>query len=191
MNRDSKGEMPLKGQKVVLVVAPNEYRDEELDIPLQYLEAAGASTSVASTRTGRCLGMLGGNVEATIATTGLRAKEWDSVVIVGGMGSPEHLWNDAPLLDFVAKLRQEGKAVAAICLSGAVLAKAGALQGVRATVWPESKAIEALKQAGAKYEKAPVVSDGLVVTGEGPLAAIPFAEALVEALVAATQPARR
>ena len=181
---------PLEGKKIVFVVAPNEYRDEELDVPLKMVEEAGAVTSIASPKTGRCQGMLGGQVEAKLATSALHASEWDAAVVVGGMGSPEYLWTDKPLLDFLAKLDKAGKPIGGICLSGAVLANAGVLKGRVATVWPEPKAIDALVAGGARYEKAPVQVDGTIVTGEGPHAAEPFAEKLLEVLARAAAPVR-
>lgn len=181
----------LEGRRVVFVVAPMEYRDEELDVPRAIVENAGATTAVAAPRPGRCQGMLGGTVDASFSTSSLRAADWDAAVVVGGGGSPEHLWEDANLHAFLRELAAEGRPVAGICLSAAVLAKAGLLEGKVATVWPDSKAIAALGDGGARYEKAPVQVDGLVVTAEGPHAAEPFGQKIVEALESVAVAARR
>jgi len=180
----------LEGRKVVFVVSPTEYRDEELNEPKKRLDDAGAVTSIASTLAGPCRGMLGGTATATLKTADLKGSDWDSVVIVGGMGSPDYLWNDAPLLDFLRQMNAAGKPVAGICLSGAVLANAGILEGRRATVWPDPKAIAVLQDRGAIYEKASVVQDGPIITAEGPHSAVEFAEKIADALQLAATTAR-
>ena len=180
---------PLSGRRVVFVVAPLEYRDEELNEPKKRLEEGGARTAIASTAIGTCKGMLGGSVQATLATKDLDAEQWDSVAVVGGMGSPDSLWEDAPLHAFLRKMNAAGKPIGAICLSGAVLAKSGILRGRRATVWPDPKAIDVMTSEGAIYEKAPIVEDGQIITGEGPHAAVEFGEKLADALTPA--PAHR
>jgi protease I len=180
MNPSPKNSPLLAGTKVVFVVAPMEYRDEELDVPIARVSEAGAGTAISSPKPGRCRGMLGGEVEAHLSTSSLLEEDWDAVVVVGGMGSPEHLWNDEPLLGFLRAMQKGDKPIAGICLSGAVLA--GVLKGKNATCWPDEKAIERLRVGGAHYEKAPVLLDGNILTGEGPHAADEFATALVELL---------
>ena len=73
----------------------------------------------------------------------------------------------------------------AICISPALLAKAGVLEGKKATVWSRplnKEPINILKRNGAIYEAKAVVVDGKIVTGNGPEAAEEWAEALIEVL---------
>lgn len=172
----------LAGKRVLLVIAPELFRDEELMEPKKALEAAGASTTLASTRTGTATGMLGATATPEILVEDARSEEFDGVVVVGGMGSPDHLWDHAPLHALVKERAEAGKVVGAICLSGAVLGRAGVVRGKRATCWPDPSAIAALEEGGATYEKAGVVVDGRIVTGDGPPSAAKFGEALVKAL---------
>ena len=172
----------LTGKKVLLVVAPDQFRDEELIEPRKALEEAGADVTVASTKEGTAKGMLGATVTPTLLVQDANAADWDGVVVVGGMGSPEHLWDCAPLHSLVQDRAAAGKIVGAICLSGAVLGKAGVAKGKKATCWPEPSAIAALEDGGAIYEKAGVIVDGNIVTGDGPPSAPEFGAALVRAL---------
>lgn len=172
----------LANRKVLIVVAPDQFRDEEYAEPRKALEAAGAKTVVASTRPGTARGMLGARVEPSILVKDARPADYDGVVVVGGMGSPEFLWDHAPLHALLRDRAAAGKVVAAICLSGAVLGKAGVAKGRRATCWPDDAAIEALRAGGATYEKAGVVVDGRLVTADGPSSARKFGEAVVRAL---------
>jgi len=170
--------------EALVVVAPLGYRDEELLEPKSRLEEAGVTVTVASTRRGECRGMLGGRIEATVALDEVVDRSFDLVVVVGGIGSSEHLWQDETLQRIVRDQHDHGRTVAAICLSSVVLAKAGILAGRRATVWPEPAALDAFAAHGVQYERELVVVSGNVVTGAGPHAATAFASALVEALSA-------
>jgi len=171
----------MPGRSALLVIAPERFRDEELAEPRRALEAAGHHVTVASTRPGRARGMLGAEVaiERTISGPG---PDPDLLVIVGGSGSPDHLWDSEPLRNLVARMHAAGKPLGAICLSPPVLARAGVLNGVRATTWPEPRAILELKRGGATYVEQPVVRDGGIVTADGPNAAAEFGGVLVTLL---------
>jgi protease I len=151
--------------------------------PRRALEQHGVAVTVASTRPGVAAGMLGAKVAIDCTVRQVDAAQYDALAIAGGAGSPAHLWDDGPLLALVQAFHRAGKPVAAICLSGTVLARAGVLQGRRATVYPVPRAILELKRAGATYVGEPVVVDGSVVTASGPEAAAAFGAALITHLV--------
>ena len=174
--------LPLANRRVLFVIAPSQFRDEELMEPKKAVEAAGARTAIASTKTGIATGMLGAKVMPSLTVKDAKAGDYDPVVVVGGMGSPEHLWTHAPLHALLRDRAAAGKVIGAICLSGAVLGKAGVAKGKRATCWPDERAVAALKAGGATYEKADVVTDGNLVTADGPPSAAKFGAALVKAL---------
>jgi len=64
------------------------------------------------------------------------------------------------------------------------LAKAGVLEGKRATFWtyPLGSQANILKENVAIFEKKSVVVDGKIITANGPGAAREFGKAIVEAL---------
>ncbi len=173
---------PLSGKKVLFVIAPSQFRDEELIEPKKVLEEAGARTVIASPTHGIAHGMLGSSVMPQMTVRDAKAADYDAVVVVGGMGSPEHLWGLKPLHALLQDRIKAGKVVGAICLSGAVLGKAGVAKGRRATCWPDPGAIAALRAGGATYVKADVVVDGNLVTADGPTSARKFGEALAKAM---------
>lgn len=172
----------LLGTKVLMVIAPEEFRDEELFEPQEYLNGKGAQVIVASTQSGEAKGMLGARVKPDTTIDKAQASDYHAIVVVGGMGSPQHLWHNEKLLSLLKQAYASGKVVAGICLSGAVLANAGVLQGRKATVWACDESLSALTQGKATYLKQPVVADGAIITAEGPQAATPFAEAVAGAL---------
>ena len=160
------------------MIAPERFRDEELLEPRRALEQRGVAVTVASTRPGTATGMLGARVKVDCTVRQADAAQFDALAIAGGAGSPAHLWDDAPLRALVRAFHGAGKPVAAICLSGAVLARAGVIAGRRATVYPVRSAILELKKAGASYVGESVVVDGPVITASGPEAAAAVGETL-------------
>jgi protease I len=161
-------------------VAPERFRDEELLAPQRLLERHGAAVTVVSTRGGAATGMLGARIAVAATVRGAREADHDALAIAGGSGAPTHLWDDAALRALVRAFHRAGKPVAAICLSGPVLARAGVLVGRRATVYPAERAILELRRGGAQYVAEPVVEDGNVLTASGPEAAEAFGAALLQ-----------
>jgi len=172
----------LSGKRVLLVIAPEQFRDEELFQPQAIFKSEGAHTTIAACKLGEAKGMLGGTVQPDLLISDVKAENYDACVVIGGMGSPTYLWNDSDLHNILQSMQKQNKVVAAICLSGAVLANAGVLKGKKATVWAMPESLESLKNGGAHYVNEPVVQDGFVVTADGPEAANRFGEAVVEVL---------
>jgi protease I len=174
----------LEGRRVLAVIAPEKFRDEELLDPRAVLEARGAAVVVASTKAGTARGMLGAKVTPETTIEQCRAADFDAVLVVGGMGSPAHLWEHAGLHALLRETVAAGRVASSICLSGAVLAKAGILRGRRATVYETDGSLEALKAGGAVYTASAVEVDGRIVTANGPHAAKDFGRAVGDAVAA-------
>jgi len=168
--------------KALFILAPENFRDEEFTEPFDALEDAGAVCDVTGPGSGEFKGMLGMTVAPTIPLEEASAADYDAVIVVGGSGSRKHLWSNQRVLNLVSAAAEDGLVVAGICMSGAVLANAGVLDGKRATVFETPESVEALAQGGAEYVKEPVVADGNVITAEGPGAAADFAAKILEAL---------
>ncbi|MFH1550047.1 MAG: DJ-1/PfpI family protein [Planctomycetota bacterium] len=186
---------PLNDCRVIIVIAPENFRDEEYTEPRKILEDAGARIIVAAdvipaqTEKGEevlpeCKGMLGLKVrpEVTLAQALEAARTggmMDAVVFVGGPGAAKYAENAKALeLACVAKMRR--KIVAAICLAPTILAKAGLLKDRNATVWAGAK--DKLKEAGAKYSTEGVVVDGRIITADGPQSSKKFGETIHDIL---------
>ena len=165
--------------KVLVVIAPERYRDEELDEPLAVFRRSGISWDIASVTKGSCSGMLGGNAQATLSLREADPALYDGIVIIGGTGAPAHLWGNRDLAGLVTAFFTAKKPVAAICLSPVVLARAGILQGRNATVFRTPDSIAELTKGGAILANKPVVEDDTVITADGPAAASAFGKAVV------------
>lgn len=91
----------LAGEKVLLVVAPKDFRDEEFFTPRRVLEEKGAQVTVASSVKETAKGMLGGTVRPGAAFSEVRGADYDAVVIAGGAGSKLYLWDDRELCSHI------------------------------------------------------------------------------------------
>jgi protease I len=170
--------------KVLIAIAPDKFRDEELAEPRAALEKAGIGYDIASIRRGTCTGMLGAKVTATLSFEEVDPKKYDGLIIVGGSGAQDHLWEDAVLVELAKFFRQSAKPVAAICLAPVVLANAGILKWKKATYFPSPKSFFKMKRGGAVLVDKPVVNDDRIITANGPAAAHEFADTLVRVLTA-------
>jgi protease I len=166
-----------------MVIAPQQFRDEELLVPRGFFEAAGHRVLTVSTQTGPCQGMLGHTEVVTATLADVDPSTLDALVIVGGYGSVEHLWHHDTLHQLCQSMVAQGAVVAALCVSPVVLAKAGVLTGKQASVWrmPESEA--AFAQANVTLSDDDVTVDDNIITGNSPDASIAFAEAVMAALL--------
>lgn len=167
--------------KVLIVIAPEKFRDEELAEPLAALKAAGIPADIASTRRGTCTGMLGGKT-AAVSLDEIDPKAYDGILIVGGAGAQAHLWDDDLLQPMVRFFHERTKVVGAICLAPVILARAGILKGKKATYYESPVSFREMRGGGAILVNQPVVTDARIVTANGPGASRAFAEAFVRLL---------
>lgn len=174
--------LKLSGRRILMVVAPAQFRDEELLEPKKLFIQEGAEVVIASSKLGEARGMLGGTVNPDVLIADVDPEQFDACVVIGGMGSPTHLWNDVDLHEILRSMEPKDKVIAAICLSGAVLAKAGVAEDRKMTVFATDESLAALKEGRAIYLKEHVVRDGLIITADGPDAATKFGQVIVETL---------
>jgi protease I len=150
---------------VLMIIAPERFRDEELFETQAELRQAGHQTVIASTRSGPCPGSRGGQAVAKITLEQVQTADYDAIVFVGGGGS-KLLFNNRTDWRIAQEAGQHGCVLAAICLAPVILARAGMLVGKQATVaGTESKTIE---DHGARYTGPGVTVEGRLVTANGP-----------------------
>lgn len=169
----------LTNKKILMVIAPQNFRDEEFLKPKAIFEAAGAQITVASKSVTEAQGMLGAKVKVDIDLTQVKAADYDAIVFVGGSGSSVY-FNDPTALNLAKEAVNQNKVVGAICIAPSILANAGLLEGRKATAFPSEA--DNLKSKGATYVGEPVVQDGNLVTASGPEATKDFGEKIAEIL---------
>ncbi|MFM7390579.1 MAG: DJ-1/PfpI family protein [Vampirovibrionales bacterium] len=169
---------------VAFIIAPEQFNDTELNTPRALLQEAGHTVTVFSTQTGVAVGMHGHEESVTQTLESLDVTTFDALVIVGGYGSVQHLWECESLHALVQQNVRAHRVTAAICVSPMVLAKAGVLAGKQATIWesgmPENR--PTLEAAGATVSDGPVTVDALMITANSPDSSVAFGQALVQAL---------
>ncbi len=174
---------PKPSLPVLLVIAPRDFQPIEFFACKNILEKEGFKTKVASTTKGPTIGMdKKTKIVPDIVIDNAKEKDYLAIVIIGGTGSRQYLWENKKLHALVKAFYDKKKVVGAICISPAVLALAGLLKGREATVYPDPVSVGVLKQNGAKYMDAPVVVSGKIITGRDPKAAEEFAKTIVKIL---------
>lgn len=172
---------PLAGKKILMVIAPKQFRDEELFVPREYFLVRGAEVTVASSATGEIRGMLGKTFSPEAKLADVSAADFDAVIFVGGSGAEAYF--DDPVAHKLAREADSGgKVLGAICIAPAILAKAGVLKGRSVTAFASVR--EILVSGGARIIDSSSVREGRIVTADGPAAAEEFASDVAKALTA-------
>ena len=164
---------------ILIIIAPKDFRDEELFETKDELEKFGHKTVIASNIKGTCFGTKGGFAISEIESDHIDTKNYDGVVFIGGFGS-QLFYNDETAHQIAKKMNAQQKLVGAICIAPVILAKAGLLKNKNATVF--SSEINTIKDLGAIYSTLSVVKDGNIITGNGPTAARKFGETIAQEL---------
>jgi len=178
-------EKSLQSKKIAMIIAFQDFRDEEYFIPRSIFLAEGAQVKTFSAKKGEALGSYGGTIEVDLALNDLKVSDFDAIVFVGGSGAAKYIEDDK-CLQIAREAVSKDKILAAICIAPAILARSGILKSKKATVWSgklDKSAVKILKEEGADYQKTSVVVDGNIITASGPQSAGKFAEAIVRRLI--------
>jgi protease I len=167
-------------RRAALIVARQNYRDEELFETKRALDAAGIQSVIASTTVGIIRGTLGGIAEANMLIGQLRIDDYDAIIFIGGIGAAEYVANPIAL-NLARETVRNRKILAAIGTAPTILANAGVLTGVRTTSVLSERS--RLVLAGALYTGTPVEADRLIITGRGAESAMQFGRNIADALM--------
>ena len=165
--------------KVLVIIPPERFRDEELFVTKSELEKAGHKITIGSTKLGKCPGSRGGYAESTILLSNVKVDSFDCLIFVGGGGS-KLLFNDNYALQIAKEAHKKGKVLAAICLAPVILANAGVLNGAKATV--AGTEADTISSKGAIYTGPGVTVDKNIVTANGPKSSQLFGQEISQLL---------
>ncbi|NOZ64742.1 MAG: DJ-1/PfpI family protein [Caldiserica bacterium] len=175
---------PAQNNRVLFLIAAQNFRDEELLITRKMLEEGEFKVVIASSSSPSIArGMLGTKIKPDIPVSRIQVEDYRAIVLIGGAGAKEY-WNNSLVHKLLRQALQKGKVIGAICIAPVTLAKAGILKNRRATVWWSSSIDlrKALKHYGAKFVDKNVVIDGKIITANGPSASEEFGRALLKLL---------
>jgi len=150
--------------KKAVVLLADGFEEVEAATPIDYLRRAGAEVTVAGVGGREAKGSRGLAVRADGLVSDAVGKDWDAVVVPGGMPGAANIAANADCAALLRSAAASGKIVAAICAAPAVvLAPLGLLSGRRFTCYPGMEK----DVSGARWSEERVVVDGDLVTSRG------------------------
>ena len=155
----------LSGLKVAVIVEEG-FEQSELLEPRKALEAAGAQVDVISPVEGAVTAwherQWGDQIAVDLPLTQAHAREYDALLLAGGVMNPDRLRTNERAVQFVKTFDALRRPIAAICHAAWMLIEADVVRGKRLTSSPSIKTD--LRNAGAIWIDCDVVEDRGLVT---------------------------
>jgi protease I len=148
-------------KKAVIVVGPS-VEDTEFAYPFYRLQEDGFSVDTASNGALDIVAKHGLPIKVNADIKKLNPKDYDLLIVPGGLESPDRLRQIPEMLQFIRDMHDAGKVIASVCHGPWVLISAGIVTGKKMTCYVGCK--DDLINAGADYMNASVISDGNIVT---------------------------
>ena len=170
----------------VLMMAADGFETVELFEPRKALEAAGATVTLASIKTGSIQGMEGDINKAETASVDITlddvdVDDYDALVLPGGVANPDKLRAEERAVEIVQDFMDDDKIVAAICHAPWLLVEADVIDGRRLTGFASIRTD--LENAGGDVvEDEEVVIDENLITSRCPDDIPAFNKAIIAAL---------
>ena len=176
----------LKGRKVAFL-ATDGVEEVELTAPWNALSQAGAEVRLLSDKTGEIQAMnhdeKGKTFPIDSGIAGASARDYDALVLPGGVANPDKLRQNADAIRFVREFMEADKPVAAICHAPWLLVEADAVRGRTLTSWPSLETD--IKNAGGAWVDKQVQLDQKLLTSRKPDDLPAFCAQLVSLLATA------
>ena len=166
--------------KKIAILATDGFEDAELLYPYYRLKEAGHESILVSLQKRPITGKNGYPINPDYKIDEVNPDEFDGVIVPGGTNNPDHLRRNKKILEFVAKLNQQGKLVAAICHAGWVLISAKIVKDREATSYFAIQ--DDMINAGVKFKDAAVIIDENLITSRMPADLPQFMKAVLEYL---------
>ena len=174
---------PLQDRKIAFLFTEG-VEQAELVEPLRAVQTAGAQTALVSLESGavQMFNHLdrGDQIEAEHSVADLEARDFDGLVLPGGVANPDALRTSSDAVAFIRGFFDEGKPVGVICHGPWTLIEADVVRGRTLTSWPSLKTD--LRNAGAEWVDEEVHVDNGLVSSRNPDDLPAFCEKLVQAL---------
>lgn len=170
-------------KKVLLVVASDGFQPVEYWTTKKVLEEAGFEVETASDRAGVAKAAYEGE-DAPVDLTLLEVNidDYAGIYFIGGPGALTHLDHETSYR-IIRESFKNSEPFGAICLSPRILAHAGVMAGKKMTGWDDDNKLDIeCDRVDAKRTHEAVVTDGNVITANGPKSAEEFGEAIVKLL---------
>jgi len=152
----------------VLIIATNGFQQDELFSPHEYLTKEGAKVDLASLEMDEISAGEGDSrsIKPDLLIKDANAKDYDALVIPGGLANPDSLRTKDFVKTLVRKFAEEGKVIASICHGPWVLISAGVVKGREMTSYPTIQ--DDLRNAGATWVDKEVAASNGIITSRSP-----------------------
>jgi protease I len=181
----------LKGRKVAFL-ATDGVEEVELTAPWNALKQAGADVVLVSDKPGEIQavnnGKPGDRFRVDVLVNKVTARDFDALVLPGGVANPDKLRTNKDAVDFVRQFMELDKPVAAICHGPWLLVEADAVRGRTITSWPSLETD--VRNAGGAWVDKQVQLDQNLLTSRKPDDLPAFCAKLVELLANAIEERR-
>lgn len=161
--------------KPILVLLAPGFEEIEFSAPVDILRRLDIPVITAGVQGRQVEGAHGITMKADMLMVDVEEDKFDGIILPGGAAS--WLLRDTPgVLKLVRQMNTAGKLVAAICAAPIALEAAGVLKEKKVTCYPADAVTQDIKSA--TLCDCPTVTDGNIITGRGPGAALEFGFAL-------------
>ena len=171
----------MTAPKRIAILATNGFEQSELMDPRESLKTAGYAVDVVSPEAGSIRGWKGkdwgDSVAVDVALADADAKDYDALVLPGGVINPDKLRMDPAALDFIRAFADADKVIAAICHAPWLLVETGIAKDRDVTSWPSVRTD--LENAGGRWRDEAVVEDGNLITSRKPEDIPAFSRAVI------------
>jgi len=164
----------------VLVPLANGFEDIEAISIIDVLRRGGVKVVTAALgETTEVESAHGVTMKADARFSDVEGDAYEAIVLPGGGPGTAALKQSEPVLARLRRQHEEGRFLCAICAAPTVLVAAGVVdEGVQLTCYPTCQ-----MELDREWTPAPVVADGLVITGQAPGCAVLFALVVLQALM--------
>ena len=181
----------LYGRKVAFL-ATDGVEQVELTAPWSALKQAGAEVKLVSEKLSEIQSVnhdqKGEKFPVDVLVTQVTARDFDALVLPGGVANPDKLRTNKDAVNFVRDFIEADKPVAAICHGPWLLVEADAVRGRTITSWPSLETD--IKNAGGAWVDKAVQLDQKLLTSRKPDDLPAFCAQLVELLSTAIEERR-
>jgi protease I len=160
----------LKGKKIAFLVANEGAEQVELTRPWEAVREVGAETELIAPEPGEVQAFnhldKGDTFEVDRAAGDAEAREYDGLVLPGGVASPDILRTVPEAVAFARAFFEAGKPVGVICHGPWTLVEADVLEGRTITSWPSLQTD--IRNAGGNWVDEEVHVDAGLVSSRNP-----------------------
>lgn len=169
--------------KKVLILLADGFEEIEMTVPVDIFRRLGINVCLAGIENEKVIGAHDIVYNADTCLKKLNTKDFDAVLLPGGMPGAKNLQNSQSVIQLVKDFNSKEKLMCAICAAPIVFGKAGILENKTVTCYPGFET----ELGNVNYTSRLCEHDGNIITGKGPGAAFAFTREIAETLDCSTE----